>query len=373
MLKVGVIGVGNCGGQIATKAAEELKIDVVVINTSDQDLETMKGDTIKSFLIGDKRGAGQNRFTAKEALKESIKVVIEDVNFKTFVASQEKIFIVGSTGGGTGSGIGPLLYYFVNQMTEAQVTLIGVLPTLGEDKGVQENTLYYLDEIYNVMKDTRYMLVDNNKLANLSSVRMMESINADVVESIKILSGYYGSITSYASMDDKDMLTLTEPVGRVVTASALDITEKDLDTTTIEEMIVHDLKTNTHCEIDRDGVVTNTGIITNLSQKINDSFNMNIPGISEFIGEPTGTGFKHIAINQDSSIPNNVYFIATGLSPINDRIEKINARIKELKDKEKSQAEATALQNSKLEPVKAPKTKNVGSIDISAGFEKFGV
>lgn len=373
MLKVGVIGVGNCGGQIAAKVAAELKFDAVVINTSDQDLEKVKGDNVKIFPLGDKKGAGQDRSTAKLALKDAIQVVIEDLEFKTFISSQEKIFIIGSTGGGTGSGIGPLLYHLVNQMTTAQVTIVGILPTLGEDRGIQVNTLNYLNEIYNTMTDTRYMLFDNNKYSNLSSVKMMEGINSDVVESIRILSGYYASITSYASIDEKDMLTLTSPAGRIVTASAMDVTEKDLDTTTIEDMIIHDLKTNSHCEIDRDGAVANTGIITNLSSKINDTFDMNIPKISEFIGEATGTGFKHIGINNESSLPNNIIFIASGLSPINDRIEKINARIKELDEKASKRATASALENSKLDSNMEKESKTLGSVDVSAAFEQFGV
>ena len=40
--------------------------------------------------------------------------------------------------------------------------------------------------------------------------------------------------------------------------------------------------------------------------------------------------FSHIAINSEKTLPNNVYFIGAGLSPINDRIEKINERVQEI-------------------------------------------
>lgn len=372
MLKVGVIGVGNCGGQIAAKTAELMLIDAIALNTSDQDLEKLNGKKgVITMSLGDKKGAGQNRSAAKEALKSAVQQVLEDKEFKTFIQTKEVLFIVSSTGGGTGSGISPLLYFLISQMTDAIIILVGVLPTLGEDRGIQVNELNYLNELYNTLDDVRYMLYDNNRLASLPATEMMEQINTQVANDIQILSGYYNTATEYASIDDEDGKKLLSPTGMITVASARDITEKDLDTTSIEEMLVQDLKTNSHCELDRDGVVEYTGIILNLSERINRTVNMNTPVIYDFVGEPRKTGFKHIHVNDDEGIPNNAFFIASGLSPVNDRIRKTNERINEIDAKAKDLGKADALKESKLEVDEAPKARP--ALDIAAAFERFGV
>lgn len=374
MIKYGIIGLGNCGGQITAKAAKELDVNGIVLNTSDQDLEKVKdaGDNVHVFHLGDKQGAGQNRMEAKVALKEAIQVVVEDEDFKKFIKELEVIYIVSSTGGGTGSGIAPIMYDLVNSMSTATCILIGVLPTLEEDRGIQVNSLNYLNEIYNCLEDVRYMIYDNNNFTNLSSVNMMQKINQCVVNDIQILSGYFNTATEYTSMDNRDMLKVISSPGGIIVASVRDISEKDLDTLSIEERIIEDLKTNAHCEFDRDGIVQYTGIIVRLSERINETLNMNIPAIRGFIGEPKGTGFKHIYINTDQSLPNDAFFIASGMSPINDRIVKINERVAELDAKSTERSKATALESSVLGEGSLEE-KKTGNTDISYIFERFGV
>lgn len=376
MLKYGIIGIGNCGGQIAAKGAKELGVDTIIINTSDQDLETLEtADNIASYLLGDKRGAGQDREAAKKALEGSINQLVSDAGFTKFLDEMDLIYIASSTGGGSGSGIAPLLCTIVDGMCDGICIMVGVLPTLGEDRGYQINTLNYFDDLYNKMEGVRYMLFDNNKFAaESSSTKMMEKINQNAIDAIKVLSGYYNASTKYASIDDNDMKRLLSPFGGIIVGQVKEIGEKDLDTSSIEEMMVNDLKTNSHCEFDRDGVVQNTGIITNLSPKLNESFNMNIPVIHAFSGEPLETGFKHIAVNQDAGMPNNVFFIATGMSPVNDRIRKINERVAELDAKRAEKRTATALKDSVLENTVSRKEKKATAApDILSIFDRFGV
>lgn len=373
MLRSGIIGAGNCGNQVAAKACQQLSIDGVALNTSDQDLEKVRGvDHLISFSLGDKKGAGQSRDDAKAALKTEVQRVLEDKDFKSFVTTQDVIYIVSSTGGGTGSGISPLLAHLVRQMTDNPVVLVGVLPTLEEDRGIQVNTLNYLNELYTVLQEPTYMLYDNNRLINKGSVNMLTEINASIVRDICILSGYHNIATEYASIDDKDMRRIISASGMITIGSALDINEKDLDNESIEEMIVQDVKTNTHCELDYDGAVTFTGVVAKLAPRINDQFNMNIPTIRKFIGEPTITGYKHIAINTEPAIPNDVFFIASGLSPINDRIRKINERVAEIDAAKRNSTGAIALEDSVLDSGMTTERKASGAPDIATSFKMFG-
>ena len=108
MLNVGVIGIGNCGNQVAKLAMNELKCDVLAINSSKNDLSTL-GEGVPVLCLGDERGAGKNRTEAKLFLKKSIMDMIQKEEIKNFMSEKDVIFIVSSTGGGTGSGMAPVL------------------------------------------------------------------------------------------------------------------------------------------------------------------------------------------------------------------------------------------------------------------------
>ena len=41
MLNVGVVGIGNAGSQVAALAMEKLSVDVLAINSSEKDLQTL--------------------------------------------------------------------------------------------------------------------------------------------------------------------------------------------------------------------------------------------------------------------------------------------------------------------------------------------
>ena len=69
MLKVSVVGIGNAGSQVAALAQEKLGIEVLAINSSEKDLETIP-QSVPHILIGDTKGAGKERGAAKKFLKD---------------------------------------------------------------------------------------------------------------------------------------------------------------------------------------------------------------------------------------------------------------------------------------------------------------
>lgn len=343
MLEVGLIGIGNAGNQVATLASEKLGIDVFAINSSRQDFDTIP-DSIPKKLIGDEKGAGKNRSDAKAFLKKQIMDLMSDEDFKNFMVSKEVVYICSSTGGGTGSGMAPILSSIIGNSfknsdgSDKIIILIGILPTLLEAYSTQVNTLDYLTELYQTLEDPTYMLYDNDKLSKKSTCDMMKSINSSIVDDISVMMGMHTPTTPYASIDEKDMKVILNTQGRIAIASLTDLKEKDLDETTIEDLLINDIKTNTHSELQRDKVVRRTGVITNLSENINSTFNTHIPEIQEFIGSPVEE-FEHIYVNSDRKMPNNVFLIMAGLSKINDRIHKINDRIEEIEEAQKGNDE----------------------------------
>ncbi len=336
MFNIGIIGVGNAGGQNAALAAERLGVDALALNSSQKDLDTL-GDNVKKILIGDAKGAGKNRDEAKLFIKTSIKNIVQNETVRKFFdvdgdGHKDFVFVISSTGGGTGSGAAPLLTEILKSLyVDTHFILIGILPTISEAMSAQANTLEYFKELYETTSGVPYMVYDNEKLADSPVNTMMEGINEAIVRDIDILRGSLQVGTKYSAIDEKDMTAILTTAGRIVIAGAMNIKEKMLDKTSIDSMIVEDFKSNAHAETNRDHIVHRLGIISILDDRCAEKFDGQVPGVQEFIGTPVET-FQHFVIKDGATagLANDVVVVASGLSRIDDRIDRIKDRIDEI-------------------------------------------
>lgn len=346
MLKVGIIGLGNTGNQVAALAMKELNIPVMAINSSEKDLETIPEGVPKTLIKsadGLSQGAGKNRALAKSYLKDSIMTFLSSKEIQAFINDLDVLFIVSSTGGGTGSGTAPIMANILQStFADVKTILVGVLPVNSEALSSHVNTLEYLNELYSTLSNQTYILYDNDKFADIPSYQMMEKVNKEIIEDINVIRCMYNHTTRFDSIDEQDMLRLISFPGRITVARVQDITEKDCDSKSIEDMLIDTIKNNSHVESQRDKKLTASGIITNLSSRLSESFDNHTPKVREFVGTPIHD-FNHISINEDRKLPNNVFFICSGLTPINDKIHKISDRIAEIESKQKAMEEENAM------------------------------
>ena len=383
MLNVGVIGLGNTGNQIAALAAEELKIPAMAINSSEKDLETI-ANKIPKILISDtegsSKGAGKNRALAKTYLKDSILSIISKEDVQKFISELNVLFLVSSTGGGTGSGTALLMANILSSMfVDTHVIIVGILPVMSEALSAHVNSLEYLNELYSNLENQTYMLYDNDSLYNIPSYKMMDTINREVVKDINVLRCTFNYTTKYDSIDEQDMKRLISFPGRIMVTRLEDLKERDLDKSSIEDLLISKIKNTNHVELQRDRKVTATGIIVNLSEQVFSDFDNHIPAVREFIGDPDHD-FNHLAINDDRKMPNNVFLIMSGMSQVNDRIQKISDRIEEIEQKQKIREEESQLDtlginelSQKISAKDAKKTVDVEQVDLSNIFSKFGI
>ena len=379
MLEVGIIGIGNTGNQVASLAKEKLGIPVLAINSSEKDLETVPNNIPKK-LITDKdglsSGAGKDRQLAKTYLKDSITNLLKDQEIMELISPLDVVFIVSSTGGGTGSGTAPLLANIIEaRFVDTKVIMVGVLPVNSEALSAHVNTLEYLNELYKVMENQTYMLYDNDKCAGLPSYKLLDKVNNEIVEDINVLRCNYNYTTKLDSIDDRDAKRLISFAGRIVVSRVEDFKEKDTDNMTIEDMLIDNIKKNCHVEAQRDKKIMASGIITNLSQTLTEEFDNNIPKVRDFMGDPIHA-FNHIYVNDDRKMPNNVYLIMSGLSPVNDRINIISDRIDEIEERQKTLESDDALSSVSLNALSSKiSDKDKGSesttVDLKDIFGKF--
>ncbi len=379
MLEVGIIGIGNTGNQVASLAKEKLGIPVLAINSSEKDLETVPNNIPKK-LITDKdglsSGAGKDRQLAKTYLKDSITNLLKDQEIIDLISPLDVVFIVSSTGGGTGSGTAPLLANIIEaRFVDTKVIMVGVLPVNSEALSAHVNTLEYLNELYKVMENQTYMLYDNDKCAGLPSYKLLDKVNNEIVEDINVLRCNYNYTTKLDSIDDRDAKRLISFAGRIVVSRVEDFKEKDTDNMTIEDMLIDNIKKNCHVEAQRDKKIMASGIITNLSQTLTEEFDNNIPKVRDFMGDPIHA-FNHIYVNDDRKMPNNVYLILSGLSPINDRINIISDRIEEIEERQKTLESDDALSSVSLDTLSSKisdkeKSNESTTVDLKDIFGKF--
>ena len=384
MLNVGIIGLGNTGNQIASLAYDKLHIPVIAVNSSEKDLETISNSIPKKLISdanGQSQGAGKNRQLAKKYLKDSIMSFLSSSDIQSFISELDILYIISSTGGGTGSGTSLVMSSIISSMfPDVHVVVVGVLPVMNEALSAHVNTLEYLNELYGTLENQTYMLYDNDKYSNMPSYKMREFVNNEVVNDIDVMRCTYNYTTKYDSIDEQDALRLTSFSGRILIARLEDIKEKDLDAESIETLLIKKIKNCAHVEMQRDQKVAATGLIVNLSENVSSEFDNHLPKVREFIGDPDHD-FNHIYINEDRKLPNNVFLIMSGLSVINDRITKISDRVDEIEAKQKIREEENALNTMSVSNLSEKiaskdKTKNhkdVQSLDLKNIFDKFGV
>lgn len=325
MLKIGVIGIGNAGNQIAELAKRAYGIDGIALNSSDKDVSTISA--VASLVIGDEKGAGKDRNIAKSFIQTHIKELLTQDQFTSVIKENEVIFVVSSTGGGTGSGMAPVMYDILGRVfPNKRFVLIGILPILKESIAAQQNTIEYLKEMR--QSNPVYKLYDNNNYTDKLANEMLQTVNREVVEDMLVIRGDYQKATPYNSIDEKDMLKLIETNGRLVINRAFGMKEKDIDEKDVETRLIECVKSSAHAELDRDQIIKRLGLIVNLNEKVYKTLDTNLLKFKDLIGEPI-EGFEHIYINKDEEEMNRVITVMSGLSVPDDRIEKIMQRIDE--------------------------------------------
>jgi len=361
MLKVGVVGVGNAGNQVADGVKGLIKdIDAIALNSSGNDFSSLSH--VKKIIVGDEKGAGKDRAIAKSFIQREIKKLLVQGEFVEVIERNDVNFVVAGAGGGTGSGISPVLTDILKRMYPTKLFInIGVLPALKESVAAQENALAYLKELIGF--NATYMLYDNNRRANETTSRMLENVNAEIIEDIITLRGEYQFITPFTSIDEKDATKILGTAGRLLVARAENFREKDLDEKSIEERLIMNLNTSAHAEMDRDRIVKRMGIISNLNTKINNTLDSNLPKFKELVGEPV-EGFEHIYINPSEDNTNRVIAIMSGLSMPDDRLEKIVQRIDGVTEQLMTTKESSVLGNVNTDLISELRgNANTGSSD----------
>lgn len=340
-LKIGVIGIGNAGSQVAM-VAEKNHHNVLVMNTSVKDLaDEVLGKEMKAIRIGDGRGSGKDRENSMELLRgrgaDGIREILDNPYFKSVVEPADVVFVCFSTGGGTGSGIGPYMARLIGKAYKTKLIIpYGILPKKSESVIAQANSIACVDDI--VKNGTPYMLADLDFYTEDSMEIAYEKVGRYIAETMNVIRGDYLRMSTAGMADERDMMTVLSAPGYLTVHFADGITDTDLRTKSLQGFLIDQLKHSPMCPPQHDGLVQYNCIIANCPQHVVDPLKSgDFTELNAYIGEPKAT-FSNYAVDETIAEA-EVVAIHSGMTVPMDRFAEPKAKVAANKAKyEKSSA-----------------------------------
>jgi hypothetical protein len=159
-----LIGIGEAGNRILSEILKKDKRYIgLFINTSYKDV--LQVDNAKNvYLIPSSDGTGRNRHLAQMYVKDYVNSIIDQIDKFPL---QRNITVLFSMGGGSGSGIAPLLIKLLNKVRPNKViNIVAILPSIEESNKVKENAIECWNEIVEISNIRTSFILDNNKREN---------------------------------------------------------------------------------------------------------------------------------------------------------------------------------------------------------------
>ena len=207
-LKIGFVGVGQCGGNIANEFAK-LGYSAVAINTAKPDLEKLTNIRNEHRLLISLgiQGAGKNPDIGEDAFIQHNEEVTSLIA-NAFGDIVDIVYICAGFGGGTGSGIAPILSALLCELGY-NVGVIATLPTKNESQKVQLVALNAFQKMSENDNISSFFIVDNDKTVD-GSIGVKTQYNVTNVNIAKQFDGLYQltDVASDMAFDARDFITL---------------------------------------------------------------------------------------------------------------------------------------------------------------------
>lgn len=159
--KIAFIAIGQAGGNIG-QLFEERGFSVLYLNTSEEDLSTLKTAKYKYHITWGE-GCNKDRKKAKQLVIDDYDQIAAEIDAKL---DAEIVFIIFASGGGTGSGAGPMLCDLLLDDGKT-IGAVTVIPALDESIKSHVNSYECFSELTKIEGLSSCFILDNesgNKL-----------------------------------------------------------------------------------------------------------------------------------------------------------------------------------------------------------------
>lgn len=153
--RISFVAVGQAGGNIG-ELLEEAGYAVLYINTSMEDLDTLKNAKYRYHIPGGE-GCNKDRHKAKQLVIDDFDQIAAQIDAKI---KTELIFVIFASGGGTGSGAGPMLMDLLSG--EGKTTgAVTILPSGEESVKSHINAYECFTELTGIAETAACFILDN--------------------------------------------------------------------------------------------------------------------------------------------------------------------------------------------------------------------
>ncbi len=229
---IGIVGVGAAGGNIADEGILH-GIHSVAINYSQKDLDSLINVEDRLALVGSE-GVGKNRENAIKLMVNNWELATTFIKKHMSAPSTEIIIVAFSTGGGSGSGISPILIEFLqNEMPEKVFVACPILPDTSEVLINQINCLSAFEQLSNL--DICVLPIDNDKIrlefGSISKNLIYKKANQTFIKLLLNLLSYTEKHSKNGILDKRDLLQIfnTKGIGIISEVSIGNISDLSLN------------------------------------------------------------------------------------------------------------------------------------------------
>lgn len=323
--RVGFFGIGAAGNNVC-EVAEFFGYRTCIANTSPEDLESV--ELVRNKLkIGTNGGCGKERKDGIAEVKKYYREIVAFVEDKFKDNGPEMIYVVFSTGGGTGSGMGPIIVDMLRRMIPTKkFGVIAILPSSDESIVAQVNTLDCLKELYRLNLPT--LLVDNSKYKSaeqgVTRKQLFDVINSSIINKFNIVLDENRVSSKYGNIDRKDLMKLLTTPGVTIISNTKPAKE-EFENKSFSKIVMDGIDKSIFINIDYDGVVKREGFIFELPPEITSE--VDYSEINLELGYPLEVFEGYYNSNEI-----NIISIFAGLSFPEKRIQEIKDIINNSKD-----------------------------------------
>lgn len=154
--RIAFVAVGQAAGNIG-RLLEQEGYTVLYVNTSEEDLETLEGVKFK-YHIPRGEGCNKDRHKAKRLVVDDFDNIAGEIDAKA--AGAGMLFVIFASGGGTGSGAGPMLADLLIDEGRA-VGVVTVIPAPEESVKSQINSYECFTELEAIAGTGACFIIDN--------------------------------------------------------------------------------------------------------------------------------------------------------------------------------------------------------------------
>lgn len=155
--KISFVAVGQAAGNIG-RIFEQKGYAVIYVNTSQEDLDTLEKAKFK-YHIPQGEGCNKDRKKAKQLVIDDFDSIAGEIESKV---KSEMVFVIFASGGGTGSGAGPMLIDLLIDEGKT-VGAVTVIPAQSESVKSHINSYECFSELTGISGTGACFIIDNDK------------------------------------------------------------------------------------------------------------------------------------------------------------------------------------------------------------------